>query len=224
VEVSNLGGEKTALYGAMRIGIYPGQYYDSETGLHYNWNRYYDPTSGRYISADPIGLAGGMNLYAYVGGNPVNGVDPEGLTGETLPGPVPLPVPPVAIPGTPENEAFVDATMDLIDSLTDSTDDTCKPKGNCASTYPNLKLCSVLRGKGYIMSSKQEALNYFRMTSGLKNVKCDQERTASEGPCAGQGKHYRVTGGGGHLGSITSCPCCEDTSNVPVKKNVWRVH
>jgi RHS repeat-associated protein len=57
------------------------QYYDHETGLHYNRHRYYDPESGRYISKDPIGLAGGMNLYIYVDGNPLIYVDPEGLKG-----------------------------------------------------------------------------------------------------------------------------------------------
>jgi RHS repeat-associated protein len=56
-----------------------GQYADGETGLYYNVHRFYDPVKGRYITPDPLGLAGGGHAYEYAGANPLGRVDPLGL-------------------------------------------------------------------------------------------------------------------------------------------------
>jgi RHS repeat-associated protein len=58
---------------------FPGQYYQSETGLSYNYFRDYDPQTGRYVESDPIGLASGVNTFAYAGSNPIGFLDPYGL-------------------------------------------------------------------------------------------------------------------------------------------------
>ncbi|WP_248595858.1 RHS repeat-associated core domain-containing protein [Budvicia aquatica] len=60
---------------------FQGQYAHEETGLFYKLNRYYDPRLGRYLTADPIKLIGGLNPYIYVDGNPVRLIDPLGLKG-----------------------------------------------------------------------------------------------------------------------------------------------
>ncbi len=63
----------------------PGQYADDEFGfgLHYNRHRFYDPATGRYTTPDPMGVAGGLNLYIYAGNDPLNRADPLGLWWKT---------------------------------------------------------------------------------------------------------------------------------------------
>jgi len=72
-------GEATA-QGPMEVNLrFPGQYFDSETGRHYNYFRDYDPGAGQYVQSDPIGLGDGPNTYGYAGGNPAAWLDPYGL-------------------------------------------------------------------------------------------------------------------------------------------------
>lgn len=66
--------------GGLNVG-FPGQYYDEETGIWYNYYRNYDSNTGRYLESDPSGLQGGLNTYIYANANPVEFIDSNGLRG-----------------------------------------------------------------------------------------------------------------------------------------------
>jgi RHS repeat-associated protein len=58
---------------------FPGQYFDVESGMHHNYFRDYESSTGRYIESDPVGLRGGISIYSYAGAHPLTMVDPKGL-------------------------------------------------------------------------------------------------------------------------------------------------
>jgi len=78
-DYSTFGIAKIALSQAHNPMRFQGQYFDEETGFHYNRFRYYSPVWGRYVTRDPIGFLAGTNFYAYVGNDPINSFDPLGL-------------------------------------------------------------------------------------------------------------------------------------------------
>jgi RHS repeat-associated protein len=72
-------GELTAETGSWENRLrFPGQYYDEESNHYYNYKRDYDPSTGRYLESDPLGLAGGINTYLYANANPLSWIDPDG--------------------------------------------------------------------------------------------------------------------------------------------------
>ena len=106
---NNMANENPAGAGTFNFNLrFPGQYFDRETNTHQNINRDYDPSIGRYIESDPIGLWAGINTYTYVGGNPISRKDPKGLDWDELIPPIPPycnPEDPVSCSGPPPQQS-----------------------------------------------------------------------------------------------------------------------
>ncbi len=128
---------------------FQGQYYDDETGLHYNTFRYYDPEVGRFITQDPIGLRGSSNLYHYAE-NPISWVDPFGLSPEDLVRYKPKAsiTPDPGARGTAINRAW-GQERELVKSGSGSRDWTAAERQTILETKNNAKLSSTMWEKGY---------------------------------------------------------------------------
>ena len=99
----------------------PGQYEDVETGLHYNWRRYYDPRTRRFISSDPLGHRGGFDAYDYVP-DPTTWIDPSGLA--------------------PEPSDTVPADLHMVGNTTE-------PKGPRPGTDIDVDSAGMVKGQSY---------------------------------------------------------------------------
>ncbi|QGM44960.1 RHS repeat domain-containing protein [Methylocystis heyeri] len=130
---------------------FPGQWFQLETGLAYNWHRHYDPSLGRYIQPDPLGLTAlmsdGPSVYGYVGGNPLAKVDPRGTqeVGVCVIGGLANPLCDVAIVQTGIEACFVGYELYLSSSRTGSCScshrDIYSPGGVSCQTLRELGTC-----------------------------------------------------------------------------------
>jgi RHS repeat-associated protein len=196
---------------------FPGQYADKETNLFYNYFRDYDSMIGRYIESDPVGLEGGLNTFIYTYGSPLNGVDLDGT---------------FVAPAAAVTIATVRAGAAVLAAAAASTGST-PGGGGSPSANANCPTCD----KDFALYVKCSALYdypYWSLYAALQSMgggRAHSPQPATEGPCSDPGKvlgkHYNVRGkgsGGGstRLGSIVSCPCCEDRPSGAVLREKFR--
>jgi RHS repeat-associated protein len=139
---------------------FPGQWFQLESGLHYNWHRHYDPSLGRYTQPDPLGFVDGPSVYAYAGNSPTAEIDFLGLVGGGLGGkplgdpgtiqPDRLPPP----PPKPELKLFCDVRLArcLVNCAESKICQKLKPAAfacgtKCAVSYTFCRFSSMLGDK-----------------------------------------------------------------------------
>ncbi len=164
---------------------FAGQYQDDETGLSYNRFRYYDPSLGRYLSPDPIGLKGGYDLFGYAENQPTSVVDPEGLFPDAV----------VTHPRYP-GETFTGSSGSGGVSI-DPLVATAKPTGHCAEPVALTGLVNRMRGDGLTDTEIQGELGRAQMSVTGKDGRASYMR-----PCEFCAPMAERTGVTVHAGPI----------------------
>ena len=165
---------------------FPGQYHDPETGLHYNRQRFYDPKTGRYLTPDPIGQTGGLNIYSYAGAGPVSSIDELGLASQTMcvfAGPFVLHC---AVGATVLTAAAVLGTSLILSSdskprsVPDSLTDTCNPRPEymemCIDYYAKCKTEGWGPSRCYDCFRWCEGQGYWPFSGWGSTVSCSRHR------------------------------------------------
>ncbi|MCF5055339.1 type IV secretion protein Rhs, partial [Pseudomonas syringae] len=179
---------------------FQGQYFDQESGLHYNRHRYYNPDIGRYLTPDPVKLAGGINAYQYVP-NPTGWVDPLGLSAncpgsaqkkQTCTSPSEPDIPEVSRKG-----AFREAKRDANIPMAQQPDMLIDPASGLKKQYGIVKMSDMNSRSVLDTSGKPINTRVYQYTKADGSVVLIQDHSAghkfgAQGGAGDQGAHFNL--------------------------------
>jgi len=161
--LNNAFGE-AAPTGTITLNLrFPGQYFDAETGLHYNYFRDYEPGTGRYVESDPLGLQGGqLSTFAYVDGQPLTQIDFFGLakSGQTVEVPGTNATVRIDNPHVPDTQRHAHVCQKGCDEIVVNMDGTGS-HGTDPTKIKNRKILKFLANKGFRLVLKCGAPVFF---------------------------------------------------------------